>query len=519
MSAAAAGGAMSPRAAGGAPRPDLYTRLFSAAVFPLLDRINGTRIAACLAELRQGERLDPAKIVSRQQGKAAAAVERALATSPFYRGFAKSAPAGPRSACPALDRLPVLTRAAIAAAGDDFLVPAWRGRALAGRTSGSTGRPMTFYRTIEQESWFWALRFRIWSWAGYQPGDPYLTINLNPRVQWKKRLQDRLFRCAYLTFNADNQDSARIVSELGRRHIRQLNGFSSSLYVLARYMLDRSIGNPGAAGVTATGDTLYPPYREAIETAFGVRVLDYYGAGGETLHLASQCMESGGRYHLHPENALLEILDGDGPAPPGAPGRVVVTQLDNAAMPLVRYELGDVAVAAPAGERCPCGRTLPLLERVEGRLADLVATPDGEYLVPHFFVVLFKNLREVHRYQVVQDRLDVLRFRLVAKPGADRKAVEAAVERERGAATRRTLRGEFEWVEEIPLAGAGKRRLVISRLSGNLLSSPGAPISAGDPSVAAIEAIAAARPAGDERAARAVGTAIGESGESRPAGP
>jgi phenylacetate-CoA ligase len=485
--------AAAPRAAAAAERrPDLYTRLFGASVFPLLDRVNGTRIAGCLAELRAAERLDPEEIRRRQGRKLATAVERAVRSSPFYLAFAESAAAGPRSEWPALDRLPVLTRSAIAAAGDQFQVPAWRGRSLAARTSGSTGRPMTFYRTVEQESWFWALRFRIWSWAGYQPGDPYLTINLNPRVQWKKRLQDRLFRCAYLTFNADNQDSARIVRELERRRILHLNGFSSSLYVLARYVLERGIANPGVVGITATGDTLYPPYRDAIEAAFGVRVLDYYGAGGEALHLASQCPGSGGRYHLHPENALVEILDGQGPAPAGTPGRVVVTQLDNEAMPLVRYELGDVAVAAPPGERCPCGRTLPLLERVEGRLADLVATPDGAFLVPHFFVVLFKNLRQVHRYQVVQDRLDALRIRLVPVPDADRQAIAAAVTQAVGAATRGMVRGEIEWVEEIPLSGAGKRRLVISRLAGNRLASPPAPISAGDPSLAEMEARVAA---------------------------
>jgi phenylacetate-CoA ligase len=394
-------------------RPDIYTRLFAGGVFPLLDRLNGTRIAACMAQLAAGERLAPGEIERRQRQKAAHAVARALATSPFYNRFAAAAPPGPASAWPALDRLPVLTRADIAAAGEEFQVPAWRGRALATRTSGSTGRPMTFYRTAEQESWFWALRFRIWGWGGYRPGDRYLTINLNPRTSWKKRLQDRLLRCAYLTFNADDQDSARICEVLARRRIRHLNGFSSSLYVLARHMLERGVANPGVTAVTATGDTLYPAYREAVEAAFGVRVLDYYGAGGEGLHLASQCPTSGGRFHLHPENAVTEVLAADGPAPAGTPGRVVVTQLDNAAMPLVRYDLGDVAVAAPAGLLCACGRTLPLLDAIEGRLADLVATPDGAFLVPHFFVVLFKTLRQVHRYQVVQERRDSLRFRLV----------------------------------------------------------------------------------------------------------
>lgn len=453
-------------------RPEIYTRLFSSGVFPLLDRLNGTRIAACMAELAAGERLDAEEIARRQGQKARRAVERARAASPFYRDFVAAAPPGPASAVPALDGLPILTRADIAAAGEGFEVPAWRGRAIAARTSGSTGRPMTFYRTIEQESWFWALRFRIWGWSGYRPGDRYLTINLNPRVQWKKRLQDRLFRCSFLTFNADNQDSARIVAELGRRRIRHLNGFSSSLYVLARHMLDRGIANPGVTGITATGDTLYPVYREAIEAAFGVRVLDYYGAGGEGLHLASQCPQSGARFHLHPENAVVEVLDADGPAPAGTLGRVVVSQLDNEAMPLLRYELGDVAVAAPAGARCACGRQLPLLDRIEGRLADLVTTPDGAHLVPHFFVVVFKNLRQVHRYQVVQEEPDRLLFRLVPVPGADRRQAEAAVGAALAEATHGTLGADFDWVEEVPLSGAGKRRLVISRLAGG--ASPGA---------------------------------------------
>jgi phenylacetate-CoA ligase len=236
-------------------------------------------------------------------------------------------------------------------------------------------------------------------------------------------------------------------------------------------MLDRGIANPSVVGVTSTGDTLYPPYREAVEQAFGVRVLDYYGAGGEGVHLASQCLQSGDRYHLHPENALVEILGDDGPVPPGTPGRVVVTQFDNAAMPLVRYELGDVAVAAPDDARCACGRTLPMLERIEGRIPDLIVVPDGSFLVTHFFVVLFKNLQSVHRYQIVQDERDRMRVRLVPRPGADRPQVEAIVRREVTAATRGLIACDFEWVDEIPLAGRGKRRLVISTVAQDMLGA------------------------------------------------
>jgi phenylacetate-CoA ligase len=445
---------------------DAYSRFFGRNVFPILDRLNGTTITEKLPRLLDAERRDPAEIRRRQEAAAARTVERARRASGFYRRLWEQRD-GPASEWPALDRLPVVTKADFVADPGAFPLRGTRGRVYTCRTSGSTGQPMEFHHSAEQESWFWALRFRMWRWAGYHPGDPYLEINLNPRTSWKKKLQDRLFRCTYLTFNADNQDSARIVEALRRKRIPHLNGFASSLFVLARYLMDRGIENPGVIGITSTGDTLDPVYRGTIERAFGVRVHDYYGAGGEAIHLASQCPESGGRYHLHPENALVEVLGADGPAPPGELGRIVVTQFHNDAMPLVRYELGDVGALAPADARCTCGRTLPLLDRIEGRVPDLIALPDGSFLVMHFFVVLFKNVQAIHRYQVEQTELERVVVRLVKKPDAtaSQEEIEEAVRRGIADGTRGTLAVDFEWVDEIPLTGRGKRRLIISRIS------------------------------------------------------
>jgi phenylacetate-CoA ligase len=460
---------------------DMYSRLFEPTLFPILDRLNGTTIHAKYRELLRSEHMDPELVERRQARRIEQAVDRVRAGSRFYSHFWSSVPRERRlpSAHAPLDGLPILTKQDLAEAAGAFPEPAYRGRVITSRTSGSTGRPMVFYRSIEQESWFWALRFRMWSWSGYHPGDPYLEINLNPRTAWKKRLQDVLFRCSFLTFNADNQDSARIVDLLERHRIPNINGFSSSLYVLARYMLDHGRLNTAVTGITATGDTLFPVYRETIERAFNARVIDYYGAGGEGFHVASQCPNSGARYHLHPENAVLEILGPDGPVAPGEAGRIVVTQFDNDAMPLIRYELGDVAVAARKGERCSCGRTLPLLQAIEGRVPDLIATPTGGFLVPHFFVVLFKNLADVKLYQIVQDQIDAARVCLVGQPGANRGEVEQAVRRAFAEATRSTVTPTFEWVDDIPLSGSGKRRLVISSMSKQVLGAHTSSAAAG----------------------------------------
>jgi phenylacetate-CoA ligase len=440
-----------------------YSTVFEHTLFPLLDQANGTSIANKLRRLRDSERLPQ----SQQRSAQEAALERMLdftrRESDFYRQHWQQRGAGPASLYPLLDGLPVVGKPELRSGAASFPL-ATAGRVITSQTSGSTGAPTVFHRSIEQESWFWALRFRIWGWGGYRPGDRYLTINLNPRQGFKKKLQDRLFRCSYLTFNADNQNSQAIVDELNRRDIRHLNGFSSSLYALAQYMLARGLETPSVTSITATGDTLYPPYRAAIEQAFSVRVLDYYGAGGEGFHVSSQCYESGERQHVLPENAIFEILGPEGPVAPGELGRVVLTQLHNQAMPLIRYELGDLAVAAPPEATCSCGRTLPMIQSIEGRVPDLIVLPDDTFLVMHFFVVLFKGLQTVHRYQVIQEERDRLRVKLVARPDCDRRAVEVAVVRDIRKATRDQVEVDFEWVDDIPLSGRGKRRLVISKI-------------------------------------------------------
>ena len=116
-----------------------------------------------------------------------------------------------------------------------------------------------------------------------------------------------------------------------------------------------------------------------------------------------------------------------------------------------------------------CGRTLPLIERIEGRIPDLIFTPNGAVLVPHFFVVLFKDLQTVERYQVIQDTLEHIRILLVGRDTASRLDVEAAIRDSVTAATGSKLELEFEWVSAIPLSGEGKRRLVISEVSRLLL--------------------------------------------------
>jgi phenylacetate-CoA ligase len=193
-----------------------------------------------------------------------------------------------------------------------------------------------------------------------------------------------------------------------------------------------------------------------------VGVVDYYGAGGEGFHLASQCEERG-EYHVHVENSVVEILRDGRPARPGEMGEVVVTQLDNRAMPLVRYATQDTAVPS-AETACRCGRGLPLLASVQGRVPDIVFAPDGSALVVHFFTILFEHLEGIRQFQVVQRAADRIQVRMVPEDGLERRTVEARVRDAVSRATAGSLTVDFDYVGDIPLAPSGKRRFVISEV-------------------------------------------------------
>jgi phenylacetate-CoA ligase len=173
---------------------------------------------------------------------------------------------------------------------------------------------------------------------------------------------------------------------------------------------------------------------------------------------ASECEAR--RLHLWPEAGWVEVLDEeDRPAPPGTPGSLVATCLINPDLPLVRYRVGDAVTLAPAEERCPCGRTLPILRSVEGRLDDVVYTRDGRRLGCLDVVHGGMPVREA---QVVQETLDRLRVLYVPAPGfSERTREEMAAE----------IRGQmgpvevlFEEVTAVPRGPNGKFRMIVCRV-------------------------------------------------------
>jgi phenylacetate-CoA ligase len=201
--------------------------------------------------------------------------------------------------------------------------------------------------------------------------------------------------------------------------------------------------------------------RRAIETAFDCPVTNRYGCEEVSL-IACECERHQG-LHVNSEGVYVELLRDGRPVAPGEPGSVVVTDLTNRAMPLLRYQVGDVA--SWSGRPCPCGRGLPLLGRVEGREADYVVTPSGELisgisLTDHLAV----HIPGVAQVQIVQEEVSRLVFRIVRGPEfgpASLLRLGELVTEHFGPAVEFTC----EYPERIAQEPSGKYRFCVSRVA------------------------------------------------------
>ena len=202
-----------------------------------------------------------------------------------------------------------------------------------------------------------------------------------------------------------------------------------------------------------------------IADVFGCRPLSKYSSH-EVLDIACEC-PSGSGFHVAAENVIVEVLDDEGqPAPPGTVGRIVVTNLHNYCMPFIRYELGDLG--AMVEEQCACGRGLPLLTGLEGRRSDTIVTADGREIPGGVLVFGYLAQLGIEQFQIVQERIDVVKVRLVLKPCCDAESAGKTVSSVKSryeSILGPSVRVEIEVVPEIAATSHGKRAVVVSRLN------------------------------------------------------
>lgn len=401
-----------------------------------------------------------------QEKRLALVLHRAATKVPYYREYwSERRRRGDQAAWKNLENWPILEKEALRANPQGFLAEDCDPRQMIClNTSGTSGKPLTLLRSYATEKAYYALfearnrrwygvsRFDRWAILGGQLVAPAWRRQ-PPFWVWNAG-QNQLYMSSY---HLAPDLMPHYLDALARYRIKYLWGYTSSLHALALETLSLKRRDLRMTVAITNAEPVFDYQRQAIGEAFQCPVRENYGMA-EIVAGASECHH--GTLHLWPELGVLEVVDGQDQVPSGAEGDIICTSLLNIDMPLIRYRVGDRGAKSGVVTPCACGRTLPTLSGVEGRVDDILYTVDGGRvgrLDP-----VFKGHLPIREAQIVQDAFDRIRVRYVPAPGFSTKDKSAIIQQLQ--ARLGLVEVIMEPVEDVPREPNGKFRAVICNL-------------------------------------------------------
>ena len=264
-------------------------------------------------------------------------------------------------------------------------------------------------------------------------------------INW---LTDTVLLNSFRMTEEDMDDYIKIINSYKPDFIR---GYAGSLYELCRYAEKKQMIIYKPKILVSAAETLRNEMRDKIEAVFETKLYDFYGSR-EVSNLAGKCTE--GAMHVFMFWNYVEILDNNNqPVKEGEEGKVVVTNLHNYSMPLIRYEIGDMAVLGT--EKCKCGNVLPTLNKVTGRITDHFIKKDGTIIHGEYFTHLFYLKDWVKAFQVIQEDYNIIKLLVVSEDNIaepKKKDIDDKI---------KTVMGQdckiiWNFVDEIPKTKSGK---------------------------------------------------------------
>lgn len=430
----------------------------------------GKRTEALVDAALEREHWPAAKWQKWQQERLAYVLHRAATQVPFYRDqWAMRRQQGDQASWEDLRNWPILEKETLRQNARAFIADDCRNQPLFhDHTSGTTGKSLDlWFRRETVQEWYAMFEARWRRWYGVSRHDAWAIIGgqlVTPVAKrrppfwvWNYGL-NQLYCSSY---HLAPDLIPHYLDAIARYRIKYLLGYTSSLYTLAEAALRLGRNDLKMQVVITNAEPVYEHQRRAIEKAFQCPVRETYGMA-ETVAAASECEY--GQMHIWPEAGWLETIGGDQsaqPTGPGKPGDLICTSLLNTDMPLIRYRVGDRAALAVEDELCECGRTLPRLASLEGRVDDLLYTVDGRMIGR--LDPVFKAQLPVREAQIVQERLDCIRVRYVPTEAFDQAAAQSITDRLRDRMG--AIEVILEPMTEIPRGANGKFRAVICQLS------------------------------------------------------
>jgi phenylacetate-CoA ligase len=451
---------------------DLYGPLLSKALFPVFEAVRGRPTVPLLRYLQTTERWSIDALRDLQLGFLRRLLRHAYQHTAYYREVMDERGLRPEDIETVDDirKLPLLDRDLVRSTMQSRMSGAPPFATIKKSTSGTTGEPVVVQYNPESRHWRDATRWRGYGWAGYRIGQrAFHYWGFGPKnPSWLKRqktaLDHLLKRDLYVDCTPRGEEAlAAAVKQLRSWRPQAMVAYAAGAAALAKYVNEQKLRDWKDIPVLVGAERLWPKDREEIERAFGP-AFETYGCR-EVMLMSSECEAHDGM-HTSMETMIVEILvrEPDGstrPARPGESGEVVITDLHNLACPMIRYVNGDMAVAHAEGP-CGCGRSLTKIGPVEGRTTETLRDGRGNAVGGLVFNILFGVMDQVAtKFQVVQKTDGRVVMKVVpttgsALPEANSQAIHQFAQKYLPGAP-----FAIEYVNDIPLTAAGKRKVVV----------------------------------------------------------
>ena len=426
------------------------------------------------------ESWDPGRLVTAREARLREVLSHAFERSPYWRERSVHIPGSLllESPAEALRLVPLLDKVALQRSALELRAEGRLGRVSLKTTGGSTGQAVTVLKNAEALAGEMAASWLGYGWVGIRIGDRAVRFWGNP-ASARRRLRFlaadvAMHRRRFSAFAFGPEDLERYWRICTRFRPDYFYGYVSMLVAFADYLHGRKYDGRslGLRAVVSTSEVLGEPQARLLADTFGCPVQNEYGCG-EVGPIAYSCPE--GALHIMAMNVWVEVLSPSGtPVPPGDSGELVVTDLHNTAMPLLRYRVGDQGAL---GDACRCGRPWPVLARIWGRAYDFVEGVDGRRYHGEFFLYFFEELRDrgngVEQFQVTQAGARILRFDVVVSAASEAKVRVAIMQW-----VARVLPGMDVVVRAVPAiqrAPSGKMRLIVNDVASTETARPSPP--------------------------------------------
>ena len=332
-------------------------------------------------------------------------------------------------------------------------------------TSGSTGTPLTMWRSRKTDQiWYAQFEARVRRWNDISFTDRWAIFggklvapiqqDSHPFWVWNAGL-NQLYLSSY---HISKKNVKHYIDAINKHKITYILGYPSALSLLASISLDLELSLPPIKIVITNAEMLLPHQKNTIQKAFNCRVVNTYGMS-EIVAAGSECLFS--TMHQWSDTGFVENLqlDTNEQVNVGESGRLICTGLINESMPLIRYEIGDWATRV-SKTKCECGRNLPELHNLEGRLDDILITPDGRHIGR--MDPIFKANLPIKEVQIIQEKVNFISVKVVAGDDYDlktRQIISDLIQERMG-----NVEIKIEEVTEIAREKNGKLKSVISKI-------------------------------------------------------